>query len=73
MHMRTLTGFVENGTVRLPPDARVRDGSRVLMVVLGRKGSQVASPRDSRVAAEDAVFVNTCRRSIGEATRTEES
>ena len=69
--MRTLSGFVENGSVKLPPNARVRDGSRVLMVVLGRKGRERTPPRDARIEAEDAEFVKACRRSIGEAIRAE--
>ncbi len=70
--MRTLTGIVENGTVRLPASAQVRDGSRVLMVILGRKGRQPMPALDPRIEAEDAEFAKACRRSIVEAMRTEE-
>jgi hypothetical protein len=70
--MMTLTGYVEHGAVKLPPTARVRDGSKVLLVVLGRKDTEPMPPLDPRVEAEDAEFVQACRRSISQATRAEE-
>ncbi|MBM4034926.1 MAG: hypothetical protein FJ291_24550 [Planctomycetes bacterium] len=71
--MRTLTGIVENGTVRLPPNTRVRDGARALVVILGRKRRQPLPTLDPRIEAEDAEFVEACRGSIVEAMRAEET
>jgi len=70
--MRALTGIVESGVVKLPPKARVRDGSKVVMMVVGRKGRAGAIRRSRGAEAEDARLVQACRRSINEAMRAEE-
>lgn len=70
--MKTMAGVVENGIIRLPSKARVRNGSRVVMMILGRKRRKHVAPPDPRIEAEDAQFVQACRRSISEAMRIEE-
>ncbi|MBM4036640.1 MAG: hypothetical protein FJ291_33305 [Planctomycetes bacterium] len=70
--MKALTGIVENGLVRPSPPARLRNGEKVVMVVVGRRKGRPSAPRDSRIEAEDAAFAKACRRSIKEAMRAEE-
>lgn len=70
--MKALTGIVENGVVRPSPPARLREGAKVVMVVLGGKKGRLAEPPDSRIEAEDAAFAHACRRSINEAMDAEE-
>ena len=70
--MKTLTGVVENGIVKLPPKTRVRDGSRVVLTILGRKVKYREPLQTPQMDAEDIAFVRACRRSINEAMRAEE-
>ena len=70
--MKTITGVVENGVVKLPPKARVRDGSKVIMMVMDKKRRRSMPPLDPKLDEEDAQFVRACRRSINEAMRAEE-
>jgi len=58
--MKVFTATVKGGAVKLPPRARLRDGSRVVMAVLP---DGEAAPDQARVAeleAEDVEFVRAC-------------
>jgi hypothetical protein len=60
--MRTFAGRVENGAVRLPEGAHVRDGTRVVVTVLPharKQGTLAGYPPE--LEAEDARFAQACR------------
>jgi len=71
--MKTFAGVVENGVVKLPPNARLRDGSRVILMVVGRTEEGPAPARDAGIEAEDAPLAEACRGNINEAVRDEEA
>jgi hypothetical protein len=73
MLMRTFTGIVENGVVKLPPKARVRDGSRVVLTILGRKAKHREPLQTPQMDAEDLAFVRACRRHLNKLMRDEEA
>ena len=58
MPMRTCTATVQNGAVKLPPDANVEDGARVVVAVLDvePRGCQLL-PYPPDLAAENVAFV----------------
>ena len=71
--MRTSTATVQNGTVKLPPDANVEDGARVVVAVLGGepRGPELpAYPPD--LEAEDVAFVHAWRGRLATHLRGEE-
>ncbi|MBM4031042.1 MAG: hypothetical protein FJ291_04570 [Planctomycetes bacterium] len=60
--MRTFAGTVENGTVRLPADAHLRDGTRVVVTVMPRaRKHRTLAGYAPELEAEDARFVQACR------------
>ena len=71
--MKTFTATVENGTVTLPPDARVEDGAKVVVTVLDpkRDGPELP-PYPPELEAEDAAFVQACRGRLARHLRDEE-
>jgi len=70
--MRTFTGTVEGGVIRLPPQARVRDGSKVVMAIVDEETTGPADPPSVELEAEDLAFVRACRGRITEHMRAEE-
>ena len=70
--MKTIRGVVESGVVKLPPNAHVRDGSKVILTILGRKPKCREPLQTPEMDAEDLAFVQACRRSINEAMRAEQ-
>ena len=71
--MRTFTGTVHNGTVKLPPGANVAEGARVVVAVLdaGPRGSELPS-YPPELEAEDAAFVQACRGRLAPHLRDED-
>ena len=70
--MKTFTGTVKNGAVRLPPQAQVRDGSKVVMAVLSEGTRETENPLVAELEAEDVAFVRACRGRIAGHMRAEE-
>jgi len=65
---------VENGAIRLPRNADVHDGTRVVVTVLPAERKDrpvVAYPPE--LEAEDARFVQACRGRLASQLREEES
>ncbi len=71
--MRTFTGKVENGSVRLPRSARLRDGTRVIVAVMpGVRRGRTLAVYPPELEAEDARFVQACRGRLVRQLREEE-
>ena len=71
--MRAFTATVQNGIVKLPPDANVEDGARVVVTVLDRepRGCELP-PYPPELEAEDVAFVQACRGRLATHLRDEE-
>jgi hypothetical protein len=70
--MRAFTGTVRDGVIRLPPQARVHDGSKVVMAIVNEETTGPADPLSSELEAEDLAFVRACRGRIARHMRAEE-
>jgi hypothetical protein len=71
--MRTFTATVQNGSVKLPADAKVQDGARVLVAVLdGEPRGPDLPPYPPDLEAEDVAFVQACRGRLASHLRDEE-
>ena len=70
--MKTFTATVRNGVVRIPKDARVREGARVVLAVVGDSGGDGPSPPPPEIEAEDVEFVRACRGRLAAQMRAEE-
>jgi hypothetical protein len=74
VQMRTFSGIVENGTVRLPGNAHVRDGTRVVVTVMpGARAGRAAAAYPAELEAEDARFVQACRGRLANQLRAEDA
>jgi hypothetical protein len=68
--MRSFAGTVENGAVRLPSDAHVRDGTRVVVTVMARaRKRRTLADYPPELEAEDARFVLACRGRLAQHLR----
>ena len=70
--MKTFTGTVENGAVKLPARSGVRDGSRVVLAVIGEGQPGPVDEVAAELEAEDVEFVRACRGRIVSHMRDEE-
>jgi len=59
--MKTFSATVRDGAVRVPRDAQVQDGAKVVVAVVssGRAGEATSYPPE--LEAEDVEFVRACR------------
>ncbi len=72
--MRTFAGTVENGAVRLPADAHLRDGTRVVVSVMPQaRRRRTLAGYPPELEAEDARFVQACRGRLAQALRDGEA
>jgi hypothetical protein len=72
--MRTFAGTVEHGAVRLPAEAHVRDGTRVVVTVLPRaRRHRTLAGYPPELEAEDARFVQACRGRLAQELRDGEA
>ena len=71
--MRTFTGTVRDGVIRLPAGARVRDGSKVVLAVLDEGASSVAEQDTTHLEDEDVEFVRACRGRLARHMRAEDA
>ena len=70
--MRTFTATVRNGVIQLPKGARVREGARVVLAVVGGPGGDGPSSLPPAIEAEDVEFVRACRGHLAAQMRAEE-
>ena len=70
--MKTFTATVRNGVIRIPEGARVREGARVLLAVVGDPAGDGPSALPSEIEAEDVQFVRACQGRLAGQMRAEE-
>lgn len=71
--MRTFTGTVRDGVVRLPRRARVQDGSRVVLAVLGEEPAELDEQQMAELEKEDVEFMRACRGRLAKYLRDEDA
>jgi len=71
--LKTFRGIVKDGIVKLPPEARLRNGTKVIVAVWRTRRKPEEWSPSPEIEAEDAAFVKACRPSINEAMRAEET
>ena len=60
--MKAFTAIVEDGAVKFPAGAHVRDGTRVFVAVLGKRSPESEMPPyPPDLEAEDVEFARACR------------
>jgi hypothetical protein len=70
--MKTFTATVRNGLIRIPEHARIREGAKVLLAVVGDSPEGEALAPSSEIEAEDVEFVRACRGRLAAQMRAEE-
>lgn len=73
MTMTKFTGVVEDGVVRLPPGARLKNGTRVEIQVVKKHSEEPLPPLPPELEAEEAAFVRACRRRLNRYLRDEDA
>ncbi len=71
--MKTFTGTVRDGVVRLPRRARVQDGSRVVLAVLSEEPAELDEQQMAELEKEDVEFMRACRGRLAKCLRDEDA
>ena len=72
MGMKLYTGTVEGGAVRLPAQAGVREGAKVILAVVGDGDGDLDDAAHDAIEADEVAFVRACRGRLAGYLRDEE-
>jgi len=71
--MKTVQGIVEGGVVRLPPDATIAEGAKVIVAIVEPGLPEGIPSLSSELEEEDVQFVRACRGRLARELREEDA